>query len=171
MTKKKSKSPDLTAIVVNDTAIGGRIVLDKYLDQGADGLVFRGHYADSPDYCVAIKFYVVIAQPSLMHPSTKRTVPTSWIDDLRTRHASEFQRLRRVSHPNVQRYICSGTHKHSKPFLTFLEHYKAVVKPDEETPFIVSRFISGTRLDTHLRQSEIAGQIPSYLLGAATGLE
>lgn len=116
-------------------------ILDKEIDSGGTGIVYKGHKASDPTISVAIKFYVISAQASFLHETTFRALI---LPDDENVFDTEFQFLKQTRHPGVQELISYGTLDDAH--LYFGRRSDIRLPDNGKVRFLISRFIDGLRL-------------------------
>jgi HD superfamily phosphohydrolase len=158
------KRADITKRLIKDFT-QDEIQLTGHLDQGRDGLVFRGYYKANTVEAVAVKFYVSASEPNMFSRNT--TLPVL-ANDWEHRFNNEREHLLSFRHPNLQQYLSHGQLNYeSAYFAPFGVHLKA----GSRVPFIVSRLIEGVRLDRLMATNTVKRRdLFLILTGIADGL-
>lgn len=135
-----AKPADFSKASIKDY-LGEQLIIEGFIDEGRDGIVYAGRYKSGPPLELAIKFYVPRNSGPLF---SVHTVYPAFTTDLRARHSHELGRLQTLSHPCLQKYVGAGdmsyVHDYFAKFNTLLEQ-------GSQVPFIASRRIHGTRMD------------------------
>lgn len=134
---------DFPSYVV-DHAGRRRITIRGFLDEGRDGLIYHGSFADNPTDQLAVKFFLRLRSIGLFGG---RARAVEFAADLEQQRKDELNRLASLSHPNVQQYITYGTITHKK---SYFKSFDPDVEIGEKIPFLVSRLVDGSNLDKTL---------------------
>ena len=162
-----SRAADVCKQTIHDH-VGEPFTLSGFLGEGRDSIVYKGKYKNGPPIDVAVKFYVPKESGSLFSEPSR--LP-AFANELSIRFASELDRLRSIDHPNLQKYIAHGVFPYTK---NYFHAYNVTITPDQgiDVPFIVSRYVSGTPLDQHLKQETLdRAEIVRVLRGASRALQ
>ena len=151
---------------VVDLAGRKRIVIGEFVSEGRDGVIFEGNFEESPTDKLAVKFFLRKRSNSLFGGRTRAAEFTT---DLAEARKSELERLASLSHPNVQQYITNGTVKHKKDYF---KSFEPDVVVGEEIPFLVSRLVVGSNLETVFSENHPvkAHQIIRWLFDVSVAL-
>ncbi len=147
------------------TYTGEKLVNLEYHDQGADGVVYKGCLEKHENETLAIKFYIPIKSVSIF---TRPTILPNFVEDLEKRYKNELDRLRYLSHPNLQRYYSCGTFSYSRGYFA---DFNDKIEQNSEIGFIASRYVTGKRLDEIINsEREESNRIVSYLADIADAM-
>jgi serine/threonine protein kinase len=140
------RQPDITKARIRDF-LDQPLTVTEFLGKGGDGIVYKGFLNNEPQQPLAVKFYVPL--PSSLFEASVRQI--AFVKDFDNRYKAELQRLRDVTHPNLQRYISCG--KLSSP-PNYFANYGVGDTSKIDIPFIITRYVEGHSLDTVLRAKE-----------------
>ncbi len=162
-----SKSPDIKNASIKDR-LEEKIKIDSYIDEGTDGVVYKGNYINVNLYNLAIKFYFA-REKTLFNVGS--FLPS--FEDLKHRFDNELKVLEELNHPNIQKYYSYGDFEYTHDYF---KRFKPIIKPRKGTniPFIVSKHIDGINLQEMLDDEDKKNDnfnILSYLIGISKALE
>ena len=164
--KRNGKAKEITKCNTIKDCYGDTIRIKKYIDTGADGIVYEGVRKDKNDVnkqeSVAVKFFLPVQQRPLRWSGL--TAYTAFAENFQERYFQEFSRLEKLPiHPNVQRLISSGKLERARSYFV---NEAPRLDEEEEVPFIVSRFVRGTRLDRLIEDKKLTPRLVILLVSA-----